>query len=120
MKRDHLGFFVNIEFLTWVGSPFFVEYNGESFKSKYWSQAVLWQFLCIICTYKVYSNQCLLRHANMVIREELHVQTCLSQSKQMNYRYTLRYMIIPRVSGRASTNSESDSWVGIVHPPGEM
>ena len=35
MKRDHLGFFINIEFLTWVDSLFYVEYNGESFKSKY-------------------------------------------------------------------------------------
>ena len=28
MKRDHLGFFINIEFLTWVDSTFYVEYNG--------------------------------------------------------------------------------------------
>ena len=47
MNWDHLGFFINIEFLAWVDSPFSVEYNGESFKSKYWSQAELWQFLCI-------------------------------------------------------------------------
>ena len=34
-KRDHFGFFINIEFfLVWVDSPFYVEYNGESFKSK--------------------------------------------------------------------------------------
>ena len=41
MKRDQLGFFINIEFLAWVDSPFYVEYNGESFKSKYRSQAEL-------------------------------------------------------------------------------
>ena len=35
MKRDHFGFFINIEFLAWVYSPFYVEYNGESFKTKY-------------------------------------------------------------------------------------
>ena len=35
MKKDHLGFFVNIEFLARVDSPFYVEYNGKSFKSKY-------------------------------------------------------------------------------------
>ena len=28
-------FFINIEFLTWVDSPLYVEYNGESFKSKH-------------------------------------------------------------------------------------
>ena len=46
MKKTIWDFF-NIEFLAWVDSPLYVEYNGESFKSKYWSQAVLWQFLCI-------------------------------------------------------------------------
>ena len=35
MKRDHLGFFINIEFSAWVDSPFYIEYNGESLKSKY-------------------------------------------------------------------------------------
>ena len=39
MKRDHLGFFINIEYLEWVDSPFCVEYSGESFKRKYSSQA---------------------------------------------------------------------------------
>ena len=34
-EKGPLGFFLNIEFLTWVDSHFFVEYNGESFKSKY-------------------------------------------------------------------------------------
>ena len=34
MKKDHPRFFINIKFLAWVDSPFYVEYNGESFKSK--------------------------------------------------------------------------------------
>ena len=35
MKRDHLGFFINIEFLAWLDSPFYVECNGKSFKRIY-------------------------------------------------------------------------------------
>ena len=34
MKMDHLRFFINIKFLASVDSPFYVEYNGESLKSK--------------------------------------------------------------------------------------
>ena len=34
MKRDHLEIFINIEFLTSVDSPFYVEYDGESFETK--------------------------------------------------------------------------------------
>ena len=34
MKRDHLGYFINIEFLAWVDNPFYIEYNGESLKRK--------------------------------------------------------------------------------------
>ena len=37
-KKDHLGFFINIECLVWMDSPFCVEYNGESFKRKYLPQ----------------------------------------------------------------------------------
>ena len=29
MKKDHLGFFSNTDFLVWVDSLFYVEYNGE-------------------------------------------------------------------------------------------
>ena len=32
----HLEFFISIEFLVWVDSPFYVEYNGECFKNKYY------------------------------------------------------------------------------------
>ena len=35
MKRDHLEFFINIEFLEWVDSPFCVEHSGEFLKRKY-------------------------------------------------------------------------------------
>ena len=36
MKRDHLAYFIDIEVLAchWVDSPFYVEYNDESFKHK--------------------------------------------------------------------------------------
>ena len=34
MKRDHLGFFINVELLAWMDSPFCVEYNGKIFKRK--------------------------------------------------------------------------------------
>ena len=46
-EKGQFGILLNIEFLAWVDSPFCVEYSGESFKGKYWSQAELWQFLCI-------------------------------------------------------------------------
>ena len=40
-KRDHLGFFIKIEFLACIDSSVCVEHNGESFKKKYGSQAKL-------------------------------------------------------------------------------
>ena len=45
-KRDHLGYFINNEILICIDNPFCVEYKGESFKRKEWSQAELWSFLC--------------------------------------------------------------------------
>ena len=29
MERDQLGLFINIDFLAWVDSAFYVEYNGK-------------------------------------------------------------------------------------------
>ena len=43
-KRDHLGIFINVEFLVWLDSPFCVEHNGKSFKRKYQPEAEI----CII------------------------------------------------------------------------
>ena len=34
MERDHLGFFIDTEFLAWADSPFCIEYSCESFKRK--------------------------------------------------------------------------------------
>ena len=33
-KGDHLGLFIDIEFLVWVDSLFCTEYNGDGFKRK--------------------------------------------------------------------------------------
>ena len=38
VKRDHLGFFINVEFLAWTDKPLSVEYNE-------WPQAELWSVL---------------------------------------------------------------------------
>ena len=46
MKRDHLGFFINVELLVWMDSPDCVEYDGESFKRKECPQAKLLSSLC--------------------------------------------------------------------------
>ena len=34
-KRDHLGFFMKIEFLVWIKSSVCAEYNGTSVMKKY-------------------------------------------------------------------------------------
>ena len=46
-KRGHMGYFINIEFLVCLYSPFYVEYNGESFKRKDQLQAELLSFVGI-------------------------------------------------------------------------
>ena len=35
-KKDHLGFFIKIEFLACIDSSVRVEHNGEGFKKKIW------------------------------------------------------------------------------------